>query len=236
MATLADSPVVSCLSLLSTLSVSLEPDLGSNTYLNGFRYLNMNCAWNIPKHVAGTASTEEYLLVRYIVLIFFFFFFKWLILLFAWKCLRPQQHYYSWLVWNQWKRCRLIKQMINEHSDNIVYQQDNFFVTYIPSVTCNDAAHSAGFDLIYLTVRQVKSRWNQRDFTWIRLPLSHKEQMFIFCPLCVLTVGKLRVKHKLWTRDIWYSFAVYICLFHTSSPSLNYAKVFMIQFTTWQGC
>lgn len=62
-AQLTDSPVVSCLSL-STLSVSLGPDLGSNTYLNGFRYLNMNCAWNFLKHMAGTVLTEEYLLVR----------------------------------------------------------------------------------------------------------------------------------------------------------------------------
>lgn len=53
---------------------------------------------------------------------------------------------------------------------NIVYQQDTLclFVTCIPSVMCNDTAHSAGFDLIYLTVRQVKSKWGQReDFTWI---------------------------------------------------------------------
>lgn len=56
-AKLADSPVVLCLSL-STLTVSLGPDLGSNTYLNGFRYLNMNSAWNIPRHVAVKSLTR----------------------------------------------------------------------------------------------------------------------------------------------------------------------------------
>lgn len=54
--------------------------------------------------------------------------------------------------------------MINERSDNIVYQQDNFFVTYIPSVTCNDAAQSAGFDLIYLTVKKVKIKVEPERF------------------------------------------------------------------------
>lgn len=73
--------------------------------------------------------------------------------------------------------------------------------------------HSAGSDLMYLTVCQVKSRWNQRDFTLVRLPLSHKEHMFLFCPLCVLPVCKFGIKPKLWTRAI-SPFAVYICLFH----------------------
>lgn len=55
---------------------------------------------------------------------------------------------------------------------------------------------SSGFDLMYLTVRQVKSKRDQRgDFTWIQLPVLHKELMFlIFCPLCILTVHKLSMK------------------------------------------
>lgn len=49
-------------------------------------------------------------------------------------------------------------------------------------------------------------------------------------------VNLLKGGPQLSTRDLnIYAFAVYI-FFSTDSPSQNYAKVFMIKFTTWQGC
>lgn len=67
--------------------------------------------------------------------------------------------------------------------------------------------------LIYLTVWQVKSGWDQRDFTLIRLPLSHKKHMFLFFHLCVLTVCTFGINPRLWTRE-------------TASPHLQFTFVF----------
>lgn len=103
---LAGSPPVSCLSIYST-HLPLGADQGSNTYLNGFRYWTMNCAQTLPKRGAWAAWTEEYFPVRYIVFPFFII----IIIFMAYTviCLEvSQQHwYYSWLMWNQCKRCRL---------------------------------------------------------------------------------------------------------------------------------
>lgn len=59
------------------------------------------------------------------------------------------------------KRC---KQVISEcsdvnHTDSCVSTR-SFFVTYIPSLTYNDATDDTGFDLMFPTVRRGTSREN----------------------------------------------------------------------------
>ncbi len=193
-AKLADSPVVSCLSL-SKLSVSLGPDLGSNTYLNGFRYLNMNCAWNIPK-TCGWNSLNRGVFPCKISWTDFFVLFLMAHTVIC-QSLPGSVSLYNITTrgWCEISEKGVIKRWTSSDID-IVYQQDTLclLVTCILSVTCSNTAHSAGFDLIYMTVRQFKV--DQRDdLTLIRLPVSHKEQMFlIFSPLCILAVCELSMK------------------------------------------